>query len=218
MGESMRGVIANNGRLRSCARDFWHVVGWTFNCSINNPRRWKYWRVWLDYMLDVLDADLTERQRLDSPEVVIGASNKDNRKGNYLQGALLGRYLSDVEGRSSAMKRVVRAVFADGGPDSLKEFPAVFPNETQQGGVRKQKRKRDTPLDGVYGDQDEDDETDGGGTEPSGSQHEDVSHHSTWAGNDKGRFPPTTSALLGGPESVNMRQRLLGVVSGDPRI
>jgi hypothetical protein len=60
--DRMEGVVANQGRVRRCAKDFWHVVGWAFNCSVAYPKRWKYWKVWLGYMLDVIEGDWEERE------------------------------------------------------------------------------------------------------------------------------------------------------------
>lgn len=130
--DKIKGLIANKGRIRNCAQDFWHMVGWAFNCSVRHPKRWKYWKVWLDFMLDVLDADWYARE------------NSKSHSGT--RDCLLLRYLSEAKGRSSAMKRVVRSAFANGSLESLKEFPEVFFNETKELKVQnRQKRKRDEP-------------------------------------------------------------------------
>merc|ERR1711939_999412 len=121
--EHVNGIIANNGRLRRCARDFWHVVGWAFNCSVRYPRRWTVWKVWLDYMLDVLEHDWTQREQEDLAE---------EDCWNLRRQSLIVKYLADAVDKSYAMKRIVRSAFADANAESLKDFPEIFPNETKK--------------------------------------------------------------------------------------
>ncbi|KAJ5138463.1 uncharacterized protein N7515_003311, partial [Penicillium bovifimosum] len=45
------------------AEDFWHAVGWAFNCSVLHPARWERWQVWLQFMCNVLEDDWKERER-----------------------------------------------------------------------------------------------------------------------------------------------------------
>lgn len=132
--DRIRGIVANQGRIRMCAKDFWHVVGWALNCSIVYPKRWKYWKAWLDFMLDVLDADWKEREEKDNHavETRITGDKKEKTKHTHVRKSLLMQYLSDVKGRSSSVKRIVGAVFADGGEEDLKAYPEVFPNETTE--------------------------------------------------------------------------------------
>jgi hypothetical protein len=181
--ERIRGIIANKGRIRNCAKDFWHMVGWAFNCSVRYPKRWKYWKVWLDFMLDVLDADWNERM---NSKLDLGAPD-----------CLLLRYLSEAKGRSSAMKRVVRAAFADGSPESLKEFPEVFVNETKELKLQNgQKRKREDPERGS---------TNFGG----GEDEAELTDQTSPDDDDM----PDTDPWLGGPESIMLRQRVIVLVS-----
>ncbi|KUJ23037.1 uncharacterized protein LY89DRAFT_754697 [Mollisia scopiformis] len=182
--EKIRGVIANRGRIRNCAKDFWHMVGWAFNCSVRYPKRWKYWKVWLDFMLDVLDADWNERQ----------SSGLDSG----VQNSLLVKYLSEANGRSSAMKRVVRAAFADGSVESLREFPEVFTNETKELKIHNgQKRKRETPIERKFG----------------GYQDEEAESELTDQTSQDEDCIPENDPWLGGPESVTLRQRVITLLS-----
>jgi hypothetical protein len=149
--ERIKGIAANHGRVRVCAKDFWHVVGWALNCSVVYPKRWKYWKVWLDYMLDVLDADWEERERMDNnaAELSMTGARKEVKPKN-LRESLLVKYLSDVQG-SAALKRVVGSIFADGGADDLTLYPEVFPNETKEIKVKHgQKRKRSDDPDWIF--------------------------------------------------------------------
>lgn len=147
--ERMEGVVANEGRIRRCAKDFWHIVGWAFNCSVVYPKRWKYWKVWLGYMLDVLEADWEQRETLDKEGgVEKPASTQDSGLDlPMLQESLLVKYLAEVKGRPYGMKRVVGAVFAAGSTDDLRAYPEVFPNETRAASAQNgQKRKREDSI------------------------------------------------------------------------
>jgi hypothetical protein len=203
----MRGIIANKGRIRRCAKDFWHMVGWAFNCSVKYPKRWKYWKVWLDYMLDVLDADWTEREAqdgLDSANTQIGED-----EGPLLRKSLLVKYLSEAKGRSSAVKRVVRSAFADGSPESLREFPEVFPNETKERKIQSgMKRKRESPVKQHFGDYCDDDAE----TAMDSAELTDQTPEPSQDSDNESAIDP----WLGGTEAIALRQRLLALVSPMP--
>ena len=57
--------LANEQSLWNRAADFWAILGWAFRCASEHPDRWRYWRVWLEFMLDVLEADWDERLEAD---------------------------------------------------------------------------------------------------------------------------------------------------------
>ncbi|KAH6679591.1 hypothetical protein B0J14DRAFT_472888 [Halenospora varia] len=202
--ERMQGVIANKGRVRKCAKDFWHMVGWAFNCSIQHSKRWQYWKVWLDYMLDVLDADYTERKKQDEEK-----HTDPKRECPYakLRGSILVKYLSMVQGRSSPLKRVVRSVFADGSTDSLKEFPEVFENETKEVKYNGQKRKRANTGEFKFGDYDDEisyDFESPGRSSPMRDDDDDEEEEEEL---------PEQDPYMGGPETIVLRQRLLMLLS-----
>jgi hypothetical protein len=148
--EPTKGVIANKGRLRRSAKDFWHVLGWSLNCSIRYPARWKYWKVWLSYMIDVLDEDWKERRLQDGDDEEMPMSEK----------ALIVRYIADADGGGAGLKRIVRAVFVDGGPESLRDYPEVFQNETMKLKTEdregKKRKREDSKATVTFGDYDED--------------------------------------------------------------
>ncbi|RDL37236.1 Uncharacterized protein BP5553_04669 [Venustampulla echinocandica] len=207
--ERMQGILANKGRLRTCAKDFWHIVGWAFNCSVKHPQRWQHWKVWLEYMLDVLEADYTERERLDRKEHALNPGTLDARcEFKLLRKCMIAKYLSDVQSRSSAARRIARSVFADGSVASLKEFPEVYPNETKEVKFQNgQKRKRGFTLDrsfGGYDYQDADDPSE----QPEMTDPEPESSQDDDEGNLSGQDP-----YLGGPESIALRQRVLKLLS-----
>jgi hypothetical protein len=210
--EHIKGIVANKGRIRRSAKDFWHVVGWAFNCSVVHPRRWKYWKVWLDYMLDVLDADWNERAIQDEENGFLRSTTRGRHSDaqcrfEMLKGSLLVNYLLDVRQRTSVAKRVVGAVFTDGGPEDLKKYPEVFPNETKEAkDTTNQKRKRDDELNVGFGgssSEEEEGDIDEASASPPGLQER--------AALNGGSINP--DPWMGGPESILLRQRVLTLVS-----
>jgi hypothetical protein len=201
--EQMRGVIANEGRLRRCASDFWHAIGWAFNCSVKYPKRWQYWKVWLEYMLDVLTKDYDERANLDrEAQEALPPGSDAKYKDKLIKESLLIQYLSEVRGKSSAVRRIAKAIFANGGSESLNEFTEIFKNETKELKIENgQKRKRaDTNQDNNFGGYDDD------------VADEDLhSIESDMSENEEGDGPDG-DAYLGGAESLMLRQRIFALV------
>ncbi|PGH15314.1 hypothetical protein AJ79_02479 [Helicocarpus griseus UAMH5409] len=146
--------LAQGGSLWFRSEDFWHAVGWTFNCAVLYPKRWPRWRVWLQYMCDVLEDDWGERQRL--------VSNSDYGTATppsghiLLRESLIFKYISGASGVSGHHRRIVRAIFADGSSQSLNEFREVFHNELKEPEKEKENLKRrevDVDVDqDVFGD------------------------------------------------------------------
>jgi hypothetical protein len=208
--EHISGVIANQGRLRRCAKDFWHIVGWAFNCSVVHPNRWKYWKVWLDYMLDVLYADWDERNAQDDKafRTKIKEDPATQCKFTNLRESLVTKYLADVKGRSTAIRRIVGAIFTDGGADDLQNYPEVFQNETQEVRAQKgQKRKREGEFNNGtsgFGDDALDDQS------LLSSQLSDATPPPSQS-TDNGEVAP--DPYMGGPESIVLRLRVLALVS-----
>lgn len=200
-----KGIIANNGRIRKCAEDFWRMVGWAFNCSVKYPQRWRYWKVWLEYMLDVLDADWFEREEQDLEGLKIfdadlGIGPVDSCEYNICRKSLLVTYLSDAKGKSGPMKRIIRCAFADGSEESIEEFPEVWENETRDVKLPSgQKRKRDAPE---FGDYDQENEN-----SFSSDMAEEVFELSQETEDTE------LDPWLGGPESIILRQRVVTLVS-----
>ena len=139
------------------AEDFWHAVGWAFNCSVLHPARWKYWQIWLHFMCTVLEDDWEEcesrysaakgKEALEKPEREAsrsvgppehgtrkkGRPRKEDRKDDglgFFRESLIFKYITSniTYGRD---RRIMRAIFADGKPKSA-EFSEVFENELQK--------------------------------------------------------------------------------------
>ena len=205
-------ILGAKGRLKECAKDFWQIVGWAFNCSVVHPKRWKHWKIWLDFMLDVLDEDWEERTRLDEEDAEISLSgDRKEPKTTRRKKSLIVQYLSEVNGRSHAMKRVVGSAFTDGGEFDLRMFPEVYPNETTYGPPKAKKNKAKVNDYKGFEDLDEDeDEDDRGLDEPSMADEEPPSSQTSQSteGGESGPDP-----WLGGTESIILRQRVLTQVS-----
>ena len=117
--------IATRGSIWQCAEDFWHVVGWAFNCSAAWKKRWERWELWLDFMLDVLNGDFDERQR----QAKVARNGHDAQE--LLKESLVLQYLLSCD-THTARRRVMRAIFANGTVKSMNEFKHVFRNETKE--------------------------------------------------------------------------------------
>lgn len=97
----------------------------------------------MEFLLEVLNLDWEERQEADEKLPKAIASEEPGMK--LLSKSLLLQWLSDIEGKTSGVQRVVRAIFANGTPESLAGFPEVFQDETRDGrDVTGDKRKRPT--------------------------------------------------------------------------
>ncbi|TGO11873.1 hypothetical protein BTUL_0099g00050 [Botrytis tulipae] len=213
--DDIKGIISQNGLWR-CAKDFWQIVGWSFNCSVRYPKRWRYWKVLLGYLLDVLDADWHERETMDeaafNAQVNQSQGNEELPPGHeMLQGSLLVQYL-DVSGQNrngTAVRRIVKAAFADGSAQSMKAYPEIFENETKD--IKKdesQKRKWEDSKDIKemgFGDFDEEEEGDLA-SDTSEGQEEVASKQGKKGG-------LTYSSNIGDPDSIRLRQRIITLLS-----
>ncbi|PYI12293.1 hypothetical protein BO78DRAFT_356177 [Aspergillus sclerotiicarbonarius CBS 121057] len=144
--------LGQSHSIWSSAEDFWHAVGWAFNCSVLHRTRWARWQIWLELMCDVLESDWNERLRqqreakpsdTSSPKPAPITSptktrSKKKHKGKgqdedpsrqILKDSLIFRYISGASATYGRNRRIVRSIFADGGSTSRNEFREVFHNE-----------------------------------------------------------------------------------------
>ncbi|OAX85050.1 hypothetical protein ACJ72_00580 [Emergomyces africanus] len=217
--------LAQRGSLWFRSEDFWSAVGWAFNCAVLYPKRWARWRIWLEYMCDVLEDDWAEREKMtDSPTT--------------LHQSLIFKYISATSGESAQHRRIVRAIFADGSHASLNEFKQVFRNELKEPEKDKDNLKRreadvnvDDDVFGDYlaGDEDDGDEDDDAGytmrenrpsrpkrskttvSTPFSNSTEDLSMHSSYKLSGIAHSGPVTQ--LGDISSIALRQRLMQILS-----
>lgn len=198
--DRIRGRAANGGSVWMRGQDFWKVLGWAFNCSALYPHRWRWWKPWLEYMLDVLEADYGERRRLDRER----DAKEENHEFRMVQDSLLVSYITPKNSRSSPVKPIMSALFADGGSSSTAIYKEVFKNETMVASKTSKKRKRhhvDLENDN-FGDYDDDSST--GGSEPPTPEHQ-----RTAARTVDDSVPWTSSSLA---ETIPLRLRLFAMV------
>ncbi|KAI9699761.1 MAG: hypothetical protein M1836_002796 [Candelina mexicana] len=211
-------ALAKAGSLWTRAEDFWHVVGWAFNCSVLWPKRWARWKLWLEFMLDVLRDDWEERVRMveERTDWIDGV--------DFLEESMIIKYLSSDFSRYGGNRRVIRAVFADGSPKSLNEFKEIFKKETSEriinNGIKKLAVKVNVDEE-VYGDyvepdEDSDDEEAQSLEPPFSSQtSDDVLPTQPQNGNavHQSSITPNGATPLGGMDSLQLRQRFLALLS-----
>lgn len=221
--DRLNSKFSDEENLFSLAEDFWAVVGWALNCSCLPgvyATRWSYWAPWLEYMLEVLETDWDLREETD----VDGQS-------------LLWQYLKFATGGTARGRRILRAIFADGSPAALKEFQEIFRKElkeprSEQDKTKKQEEKVAVDVDQeIYGDWMQDEET--SSDEDDNAKRDDMlqprpakrlrtrTPHRT----KKPLFAETDdsdastqdekggSKGLGPPDSINIRLRLLQLLS-----
>ncbi|KAI0379567.1 hypothetical protein F5Y04DRAFT_271871 [Hypomontagnella monticulosa] len=119
-------------------QDFFHIVGWAFNCSVLYPNRWRYWRNWLKFMLDVLEEDLAERHKLDE--------ESGDKNFPMLRESILAGYIAQRSGRSTGgLKVIMEAIFADGSVTASSRFQEIWQKEHKENPKSAaKKRKRET--------------------------------------------------------------------------
>ncbi|KAJ5281118.1 hypothetical protein N7478_006490 [Penicillium angulare] len=188
--------MGKSDSLWSRAEDFWHMVGWAFNCSVLHPERWERWQIWLRYMCDVLEDDWAERVR-EYEEVTQPVENGGRQRAvplNILRDSLIYQFITSnsTYGRN---RRILRAIFADGSTASINEFRAVFKKEltSLQAPEKPKKRGRGVNIDqDIYGDYLSQDETD---EEMNGTT--DSAAHNTSPSNTKGKTRRTKRTRRG---------------------
>ncbi|KXT12395.1 hypothetical protein AC579_1717 [Pseudocercospora musae] len=221
----IRSQYADKQSLAENADDFWAVVGWAFNCSVKYKARWMRWHMWLDLVLDVIEADLDAC----APE------QTKLPKGTDLSSTLIAQYLSSVGAGRQNNRRVMRAITADGSTQSLAQFPEIWKNETRPPKKNQDERlsnKRKLDLDNEeYGDYFDDESGEespesklrasrSGTTGSKRSRRSGVSSHDN-AGHEDHDSDETPGAAVastgvesfGGTDSIRIRQRFLSLLT-----
>ncbi|KAF2215800.1 hypothetical protein CERZMDRAFT_13566, partial [Cercospora zeae-maydis SCOH1-5] len=147
----LRSHFAEKQSLGENAQDFWAVVGWAFNCSVKHKARWQRWQIWLQLMLDIIQRDF------EGHGTIAG-------KPTTLSQTLFAQYMSTVGAGRNNMRRLMRAVLADGSEKSIREFGEIWKNETKPPKKQQESRPAKRPkldLDNdEYGDYLENDSED----------------------------------------------------------
>lgn len=204
--EIINSEIANSGSVWARAEDFWQVVGWAFNCSVMYPKRWERWKLWLEFIIDVLEDDWVERENM--------SVETEGNPDYSMERSLIAKYLQLEGGKMGGNRRVVRAVFADGGAKAMNEFTEVFKNETKarkkDDGVMKKWEPKVDVEEEIYGDYLEDDDGEEDVEDDMTDTSEPVVNDATL---DADENVANGAELLGGMESLILRQRLLALLS-----
>lgn len=208
--------VANEKSLWYRAEDFWHIVGWAFNCSVAYKKRWERWSLWLKIMLDLLEADW---------EVCVKQSQRDESDGeSMLQRSLIWLYVAQESQAitRTTRRRMVKAIYATASAESLRDYAEVWENETTDLTGRANKRQKLGNVDfenGEVADYDSDEEM------------KDAPQRVTRAIERKFEvatlpdLPDINNGKLtihnaiervGGSEAIALRQRLLALVSQYP--
>ncbi|TPX09828.1 uncharacterized protein E0L32_009019 [Thyridium curvatum] len=143
--EHIHGRFANESSLWTRGQDLWKVLGWAFNCSAVHPHRWRYWRPWLEFLMDALEADFDERQRLDLEAHERSARDGEDCKFPLLRESLLMSHINT--GNRLGLKTIMKSLCAEGSQASLTVFQEVFEKESKSAAQASNKRKREQILD-----------------------------------------------------------------------
>ena len=134
--------FAESDSVWSRAEDFWHTVGWALNCSClpdMHAARWQHWQLYLSFMIDGLERDW-----------------ELHYYANTTEESIIWQYIELASGGYGRSRRIMRAIFADGGTRSLNEFREVFHNELKPPSPKEtgiKKREVDVKVDkDVFGD------------------------------------------------------------------
>ncbi|KAF2655185.1 hypothetical protein K491DRAFT_758383 [Lophiostoma macrostomum CBS 122681] len=117
------GIAANGQSIWYRATDFWHIVGWAFNCSASHKKRWERWKLWLEVMLDYLEAEFEARVHL--------CNEAGTKSEEILMESLLWHYISSEPPESRTTRlRIIRAVLAMDTSHSGSSYPEIWEDET----------------------------------------------------------------------------------------
>jgi hypothetical protein len=206
--ERIAGEAAIAESLWTRGEDFWHVVGWAFNCSISHKNRWARWRPWLGMMLDFLEADWDFCCKRSKEEDVDTES--------ALQESLLWHYVvgNASSANRGARRRIVKAILATASVESCKDYPEIWAKEAEGPPRKKTDEQQLGKVDfetGEMADYDSDEEMQDA---PDQSGEDSDSDENSSAGSDEGGIRNLHDAVqqLGGADAVDLRQRLIALV------
>jgi hypothetical protein len=206
--ERIAGEHANEKSLWYRADDFWHIVGWAFNCSIVHKKRWDRWKLWLATMLDFLEADW---------EVCMRQSKDDEESREaILQDSLLWHYIIGEESAPTNRGRrrhIVKAILATATRESLRDYPEIWEKETVE---LKRKKREGQPLGevdfetGEIADYNSDEEMEDA---PEETDDDDADEKSSSTSDDGIKNVHDAIEHLGGQDAIGLRQRFIALVS-----
>ncbi|EOA91627.1 uncharacterized protein SETTUDRAFT_18304 [Exserohilum turcica Et28A] len=206
--ERLAGDAANEKSLWYRADDFWHIVGWAFNCSAVHKKRWSRWRLWLENMLDFLEADWDVCARQGKEDGV--------NEETALQESLLWHYIIGDEfapTNRARRRRIVKALLATGTPESLKDYPEIWEHETAEPKRNKDEDQRIGEVDfetGDIGDYASDDEMQDTSED---KDSEDLAENPSNTRDGGLQTIDEAVEYLGGHGGIQLRQRLIALIA-----
>ncbi|KAL1311598.1 hypothetical protein AAFC00_001711 [Neodothiora populina] len=227
---SLRIGLANHASLWSAAEDFWQVVGWAFNTSTCFPERWERWKLWLTFMLDVMEDDLEASISASESQADSESKNEKLRSASdsSTSSTLLAVYLRTAGEGRTGKRKIMRAILADGTKKNTAGFGEVWKNETKGVNLPKEeftsKRQRLNVAEGDFGDylDVDDDDDDEGQDEKSNTLAPPLQSASATRKRTLSDSSPTktdaadastsTSNEFGGIESILLRQRFMALL------
>jgi hypothetical protein len=204
--ELVAGDAANTESLWTQAEDFWHIVGWAFNCSISHKKRWARWKLWLDIMLDFLVTDW---------EFCVRRSKEDDAdREAILKESLIWSYIVFDAGSVNRMvrRRIVKAILASASVDSLKEYPEIWEKETKGPKRKKHNEQQAREVDFETGDM-ADYESDNDMPDAQGDDPDDNEFEGSTGADDQDDDLLNAVDQLGGIEAIELRQQFIALVS-----
>lgn len=195
--DHLTGELAEGESLFAVAEDVWAIVGWGFTCSVKHPKRWKWWKLQLEILLDVLEADWEDRQ----------STNAQTGNPDASKNALVVKMLPDTKG-SAGYKKVIRAIFAnDGNASSLDRWNPIYKDELS---TKRPKKSNMGSLNSSFIDDEENEpETTSSAAPKSTSEDTEMVD----AISDVEDDDPGVADEWGGMEALVLRQRFLSLLS-----
>ena len=207
----LSGPLANEENVFALAEDMWGIVGWAFTCSVAHPKRWVYWKNFLECLLLAFEVDLGHRTILHNESHAVPNPTKGKRiEPDVLEESLIMKMLPDTKG-SAGYRRVMRAMFANG-TGKTHEFKQIWPDELL---TRRPKMKGKRAMDSLFGEHGSDEDE----KEPSKRTIDDpdeVAPGEDTEMKDASDANPSTVDEWGGVEAIELRQRLFNIVNTLP--
>jgi hypothetical protein len=211
--DELKSPLANGDSLWSRVPDFWSMLSWAFNCSVAYSERWGHWKLWLEFMLELLERDVEERKTLDEEQSELNDTSSDDEACQYplLKDSIMMSYIGDF-----TLNQIMRVLFSflDGEPHPARE---VWTKETKtRAETTKIKQEKKLDLDkhqfGDYLD-DEDESMDDADatTEPKPSVRPKRSRGRPKASKKAQRPPLVANPLL--EQTIPIRRRIFGLLS-----
>ncbi|KAB5570237.1 hypothetical protein GE09DRAFT_1102351 [Coniochaeta sp. 2T2.1] len=189
--------LANADSIWNRVPDFWTMLGWAFACATSYPERWVHWKLWVEFLLEVMERDLEERKAL--------SAELSEKNLETLRSSIIMSYIGEHQ-----LGHILRVLFAyiDGDSHNYKE---IWPKETQNTTATNKRKLGDiAELDlerGVYGDWDEDEDEEDEEVEAENNGHVPRSKRRS----KKRVAPLVESPLL--EETIPIRRRIFALIS-----